>query len=274
MFLRSAKEIAYYEYIANKASNNVINILKGLKPGITEMDASRNARYDAWPISMFPIVNFGDRDITLGLRSPGHRALEEGDIINVCSGLRGSLISKSGLAVSSEKNIPKKLEKVIEDFYKPFFRAIVAWYENVTEGAEGGAVFEKVMEHIGDFEKFGVTLNPGHNIGADEWTNSPFYKASKQKVRNGYYLQSDIIASVKDPVRQAILEDGIVIADEKLRNELKAEYPDVYERISKRRSFMKDVIGIRIADDVLPLSNCQAVLHPFMLDTGRFFSLE
>ena len=274
MVLRNPKEIAYYEYVANKASNCVINMLKGLKPGITELEASQNARFDAWPICMFPIINFGADRVQLGLSSPGHRELKEGDIITLCYGIRGSLVSKSGLAVSGVEKVPENLTDFVEDFYQPFFRALVTWYESIHVGADCGEVFDKVMAIIGDREKFGVVLNPGHNIGGDEWVNSPFFKGSKYMVRGGYYLQADIIASSPNPFRQAIAEDGIVVADESLRAELRLRYPDVFGRIQKRRDFMKTVMGINLSDDVLPLSNCQAVMHPYMLDTKRFFAIE
>ena len=274
MALRSPKEIAFYEYVANKASNSIINVLKGLEPGIKELDASRNAEYDASPISMFPIVNFGEEHVKLGIRSPNHQKLQEGDMLTVCYGLRGSLIARSGLAVKDGQNIPACLGNVMEDFYKPFFRAIVTWYESISVGSNCGEVYDKVMAIIGDFDKFGVSLNPGHNISGDEWTNSPFFKGSEYKVLNGYYLQCDIIASIPNPLRQAILEDSVVIADEILRAQLKKQYPEVYDRIQKRRTFIKEVLGINISDDVLPLSNSQAVLHPYLLDVDKFFVID
>ncbi len=273
MVIRNPKEIAYYEYVANKASNCIINTLNELKPGIKELDASRNAGYDAWPISVFPIINFGEEHVKLGLRSPNHRQLNEGDMITLCYGLRGALVARSGLAVSDGNNIPHHLRNAIDDFYKPFFMAMVTWYESIDVGSSCGEVYDKVMEIIGDKDKFGVGLNPGHNIGADEWTNSPFFKNSKYKVQNGYYLQADIIASSHNPFKQAILEDGIVVADESLRMKLKEQYPDVYDRIEKRRNLMKNILGINIGDNVLPLSNAQAVMHPYMLNTEKFFSI-
>ncbi len=272
--IETAKEIAHYEYVANKVSNCVINILKGLKPGISELDASRNAGYDASPISMFPIVNFGDKHVFWGLRSPDHNQLKEGDMITICYGLRGSLVARSGLAVKDKSVIPDYLGDIIEDFYVPYFMAIVTWYESMKVGANCSEVYSKVMNIIGDIEKFGVSLNPGHNISTDEWTNSPFFKDSPYKILDGYYLQCDIIASVQNPIRQAIVEDGVIIAGKNLRDELREQYPDVYKRIQKRREFMMDVLGICLSEDVLPLSNAQAICHPYMLDTNTIFTID
>ena len=270
----SPKEIAYYEYASNKASNCMINILKGLKPGISELEASINARYDAMPTNVFPLVNFGEEHVKLGLRSPDYRKLEKGDIITIDYGVRGSLICRSGLAVYDKSGIPANLKDSVNEFFKPYFRAMVMWYESLKIGSDCGETYKKVMKIVGNFKKFGVYLNPGHNISMDEWTNSPFYKGSKHKLVSGYYLQADVIASIDNPLRQAIMEDGVILADKNLRMKLKDEFPDVYTRIEKRRSFMKEVIGINLDESVLPLSNCQAVFHPYMLDTEKIFAIR
>ena len=274
MTLKTPKEIAYFEYVADKASHRMINILKGLKPGLTELEASRNAQFDAWPISMFPIVNFGGEHVRLGLRSPNAHRLDEGDIITVCYGVRGGLCARSGIAVTGGQALPSNLKSSIEDFYKPFFRAIVEWYESLKIGANCGEIYDRIMSIIGDTDRFGVSLNLGHNISTDEWSNSPFFRGSKINLQNGYYLQSDIIALNNNPFKQAILEDGLILADEELQNGLKLQYPDVYGRIERRRKLVKEVIGINLSADVLPLSNCQAVFHPYLLDLGSIFTID
>ncbi|HOJ11425.1 MAG TPA: hypothetical protein PK733_12660, partial [Clostridiales bacterium] len=272
--VKGAKEIAYYEYVTNKVSNCVINMLEGLEPGISELEASRKAGYDASPINMFPLVNFGEKHAFLCLRSPNHNKLKEGNLVTICYGIRGGLVARSGLAVKDKSGISNSLGNIIEEFYMPYFRAVITWYESVKIGKNCGEVYNKVMDILGGEKDFGVSLNPGHNISSDEWTNSPFYKDSPHKILNGYYLQCDIIASLQNPVRLAMLEDGVIFADEKLREELKSQYPDVYNRIQKRREFMIEVIGINLSDDVLPLSNAQAICHPFLLDTNKIFTID
>lgn len=44
------------------------------------------------------------------------------------------------------------------------------------------------------------------------------------------------IALMSIPLKQAILEDCVILADEALRMRLKDKYPAVYERIQKRRA--------------------------------------
>ncbi|KIL37675.1 hypothetical protein SD71_03535 [Cohnella kolymensis] len=274
MVIRSAKEIAFYEYVSNKTSNAVINILKELTPGINELEASRNACYDASPISMFPIVNFGEEHVKLGLRSPDHRTLQDGDMITVCYGLRGSLVARSGFAATGPSALPDEYGDVVEHFYKPYYQALVAWYETLRVGNLYGDSHEKVYSIIGDKDRFGLFLNVGHLISSDEWPNSPVYAGSEIPMLSGHYLQCDIIACSDYPFKQAILEDGLILADDSLRTALQREYPDVFARIQKRRRFMIDTLGINVHEDVLPLSNGQAVMHPYMLDLNTLFSIK
>ena len=259
MILRMAKEIAYFEAVSHRASNGMIRLLQGLKPGMGELEASRLVGYDAYPISMFPIVNFGEEHVRLGLRSPNNRKLETGEMITVCYGLRGSLIARSGLTTINDQ--------LIDNFYKPYFRGIAAWYESLEIEKKYGETYEKVMELLDD--RFGIYLNPGHLISLDEWPNSPVYRDSNLPMVSGHYLQCDIIASSGNPFCQAILEDGVILADKPLRNKLRTEFPETYTRIQRRRKMMIETLGIRISEDVLPLSNCQALLHPDLLDHNQ-----
>ena len=61
------------------------------------------------------------------------------------------------------------------------------------------------------------------------------------------------------------IEDGIALADEALREEIAARYPEAWSRIEARRAFMADVLGIRLKPEVLPFSNIPAFLPPFWL---------
>ena len=156
----------------------------------------------------------------------------------------------------------------MDSFYKKYFEALAAWYETLRVGATGGELHDAVMSLIGG-EEYGVTLNVGHNTGTEEWSNAISYKNSEIPVVDGAFMQADIIAHGENPVRTAICEDAVVVAGKDLRRELEAEYPEVYERIRIRRQAMRDVLGIRLHEDVLPMSNLNGAYFPFLLDTGK-----
>jgi hypothetical protein len=70
------------------------------------------------------------------------------------------------------------------------------------------------------------------------------------------------------------MEDGLVIAGSELRAELQASAPECYARCQKRRTFMRDVLGIELPQEVLPLSNTCAIVPPFFLEPNTVLALR
>lgn len=69
------------------------------------------------------------------------------------------------------------------------------------------------------------------------------------------------------------IEDGVALADAPLRAALASRYPEMWDRIQRRRAFMAGQLGIELHEDVLPFSNIPAWLPPFILDTSRAMTL-
>lgn len=270
MTIRTAKEVAWAEYVACKATRVVQRMLKNMKPGITELALSETGGLDFSPLSVFPMANFGKEHGAIGLRSPTESPLQVGDPSGFCYAIRGSLIARFGIAAYGEDTLLPEYKGVVDGFYKTFWRAVAAWYKSLSIGVSSGKVYASVMDIIGGPE-FGVTLNPGHYIGGDEWVNSPFSQGSEILLENSAHLQSDIIAGSGEPAMTGICEDSLILADEALRRQISLEYPDVWERITNRQKRMREILGIEISDDVLPLANLNGVYHPYMLDTGVVF---
>ena len=65
-----------------------------------------------------------------------------------------------------------------------------------------------------------------------------------------------------------------MLADETLRAELASRYPACWKRIEMRRNFMREVVGIRLHEDVLPLSNTPGWLAPYVLEPARAFVIS
>jgi hypothetical protein len=78
-------------------------------------------------------------------------------------------------------------------------------------------------------------------------------------------LQCDIIPATGTDYFTSNIEDGIALADEKLRADLAAKFPEMWQRVSRRRTFMKDVLGISLKPEVLPFSNLAGWLPPYWL---------
>jgi hypothetical protein len=69
------------------------------------------------------------------------------------------------------------------------------------------------------------------------------------------------------------VEDGVALADAALRADFAARFPGAWRRIERRRAFMREALGIRLADEVLPLSNTPSYLAPFLLAPDRVLTM-
>jgi len=264
----SAKEAVNFELQGTRVSRSVYNVIKNLREGMTEIDASGYLQLDGEPTCTHPNVNFGDFNASLGLRSPTYDTkLRIGDPCGVGFGYRGTQVHKSGFYIRSIGDLPKEKQHYMDSFLKPYFSSIVKWYEMMHIGTSCGDIYDEIDSMIG-LEKFGVFLNPGHLIHTEEWSNAPFLKGNETKIRSGMAIQCDYTVSFQNPFFTAHVEDGIIIADKQLRDEIKALSPSCYSRIEARRRFYKEVLNIELADEVLPTSDIGGVCFPYMADTS------
>jgi hypothetical protein len=84
-------------------------------------------------------------------------------------------------------------------------------------------------------------------------------------------LQIDIIPSVPGYTGVSA-EESIALADQALQEKIQAAYPDVWARIVTRQTYIRDVLKINLADEVIPLSNTVAYLRPFLLAKDKAFT--
>ena len=64
-------------------------------------------------------------------------------------------------------------------------------------------------------------------------------------------------------------EDGVAIADENLREELRNTYPETWKRIQNRKNYMKKILGINLKEETLPLSDICGYVRPMLLKKGQ-----
>lgn len=276
----SAKEIINFEANGTKASRSVYNVIKNLREGISEIEASAYLCIDGEPLSMHPNVNFGDVNTSYGVRGPTyHQKLKLGDTICVGMAYRGSLVHRAGVYINSPDDLTEAQREIREYFFHTYFKSIAAYYENFKIGNTCGQIYDAVDKTLGGgrpggIKKFGIGLCPGHLIHTEEWTSSPFSKGNKTPIRSGMNVQCDYTVMHHDPYLTAHIEDGFAVADEELRNEVKKLSPSCYARIEARQKFMREVLGINLPDEVLPLSDLSGVFFPYMANTGIVLSLE
>ena len=264
-------QIAAFEHAAGETSGGVRNLLFKLRPGMREREAVQLLEWSGAPLSCHLMLTAGPR-ARYGLLSPGDRVIERGDPLTVAFGIWGALNCRAGFVIEDASELPDGIRDYAARLVGPYFEAVAEWYGALRVGQTGGALQAIIDRRLGD-PFFGIFLNPGHQLHLDEWINSPVGPGSTTELRSGMVMQVDIIPATGGPYFTTNIEDGIALADDTLRAELAAAFPDLWARVQARRSFMREALGIELHPDVLPLSNIPAYLPPFLLDPRRVMSL-
>jgi hypothetical protein len=261
------EQIAVYEYAAVLTSRAILNVLRSLKPGIREFEAARAMQTDGQPLSCHPMLVFGN-EIHNGMASPGNKRLAEGHRVTTALGVWGSLTCRAGLAIRDERGFAGKAGQAHRKVIGNYLQVTRAWYEAIGVEATGGAVWQAV-ERARNKALYTLCVNPGHYLHLDEWVSSPFYKGAKARLPSSAALQADIIPIGRNESVVVNMEDGVVLADAKLRRELRRKNPELLARCAARRTFMNETLGYNVGEDVLPLGNMPGAYFPFLLDTRR-----
>ncbi len=214
---------------------------------------------------------FSSGETLVGLNSPTGRRLEKGDPMTTAVGYWGGLSSRLGWLAEDAGDLPDTARDYVEKMAGPYFLCAAEWYETIGIGVPGGALDAVARKHLGT-PFFRLALNPGHLIHIDEWMNTPVYPGSTEAFVSGQCVQVDIIPAAGPPYHGANIEDGIALLDERGRDQMRDEFPDVWGRITARRAFMADVLGIRLKPEVMPLSNLAGAMPPYWLSPATIVS--
>ncbi len=269
--INEPEQIAAFEHASGETSSGVRRLLEGLRPGMREREAVRLLEWSGAPLSCHLMLTAGPR-ARFGLLSPGDRMIERGDPLTVAFGIWGALNCRAGFVVEDASQLPVEIGDYVERLVGPYFEAVAEWYRALRIGVSGGELQEIIDRRLGD-PFFGIFLNPGHQLHLDEWVNSPIAPGSRVELRSGMVLQVDIIPATGGPYFTTNVEDGIALADRTLRDALAGTFPELWDRVEQRRAFMRDLLGIDLHPDVLPLSNLPAVLPPFLLRPDRVMTV-
>jgi Xaa-Pro aminopeptidase len=256
-------QLACFEFAATHGSQAMRRMLHGVRPGMTELEAFSLYRPTGLPYSYHPVMLSGER-AALGLASASGRVMRAGDPVSASLGYWGSNIARGGFLAESADDLPGAARDYVERLVAPYFACAAEWYETIGIGVTGGQLYDLVKRRLGD-PFFGVHLNPGHFIHLDEWPSSPVYPGSDVTLTSGMALQLDIIPATGTAYHTTNIEDGVALADEAARDDLAARYPALWRRVTTRRQFMAEVLGIRLRPDVLPLSDLAGYLPPYWL---------
>jgi len=256
-------QLACFEFAATHGSESMRRMLHQVRPGMTELEAFSLYRPIGLPYSYHPVMLSGER-AALGLASASGRVIKAGDPMSASLGYWGSNIARGGFLAESADDLPAGAKDYVERLVAPYFACAAEWYETIGIGVTGGQLYDLVSGRLGD-PFFGVHINPGHFIHLDEWPSSPVYPGSDVALASGMALQLDIIPATGTAYHTSNIEDGVMLADEAARDDLAARYPGLWQRVTTRREFMAEVLGIRLRPEVLPMSDLAGYLPPFWL---------
>jgi Xaa-Pro aminopeptidase len=266
-----AAEIARLEFANHMAAAALRRMVFAFREGMTDFDAYRQAQVGGLPMGCHSTFATGAR-ADQGLSGPTGQVLARGQPIgfNICHW--GSNICRTGWLARTADDLPEPARDYLDAFAFPYMAAMSDWCGLMRPGVPGGQVWARMRECL-PLDRFNVTLNPGHLIGLDEWMSSPIAEGSDIPLASGMAMQCDVIPS--HPVYASTrMEDGYAIADDALRAELAAGFPDVAARCAARAAFMRDVIGLDVPDTLLPLADTCGIVAPFLLDAGQVITLR
>jgi Xaa-Pro aminopeptidase len=264
-------EIASFEYANGQAAEAVKHMIFALREGVTDHAVVQAGGLNGDPLSCHVTFTTGP-NTKYGLCGPSGELIRRGQPLAFNIAYWGSNICRAGWVAETAADLPTAAADYIPSFAGPYFEAMGEWFGSMKLGTPGHAVHDLIQDRL-PFDKFGIYLNPGHLIHLDEWMSSPFHAGSQIPVASGMAIQVDVIPQ-SATYFSTRMEDGIAIADGELRAKLKESAPDCYDRCRKRRSFMSDVLGIELPEEVLPLSNTCAIVPPFFLKPNTILALE
>ncbi|MBX7126260.1 MAG: aminopeptidase P family protein [Cyclobacteriaceae bacterium] len=257
------EELVRFEWASCRTSESVRTLVANIAPGVREYELSRYFQPDGLPLSCHPMVSSGAK-ASMGLSSPSANKVQSGDSFTCAMGVWGALTARAGVVAKGPEQLEPGRSEFYERYWRSYFRTVVTWYKSIALGATAGEITRKV-DDVRDRTCFEFAVNTGHTLHLDEWVHSPFSKDSDLRLYSGMALQMDIIPVAKEYDVCANTEDGIVLADEQLRNAWREQFPASWGRIQERRKFMQEKIGITLNEEVLPLSNMPACFSPYLL---------
>ncbi len=266
--INNANEIAHYEYGASLASDCMLDAMNMLDEGVSELELGDKLVRYGQHTSIVTIAAGGPRYIR-GNMFPTDNRIKKGDTVSLTVGYRGGSSSRAGYAVGKEDELPEDVRDYISVIAAPYFAAYAKWLESISIGMKGKELFS-VIDEVLPRSVFGWHLCPGHLTAEEEWLSSPVYENSAEEIKSGMIFQIDIIPSVQG-YGGVSAESTVALAGGDLKKDIKEQYPEMWDRMMTRRKYLRNVLGIAVSEDILPMCSTVGYLRPFLLDKRRAF---
>lgn len=269
--INNSNEIAHYEFGSSLASAQMLKTLELVDMDVTEMELGNSLNAYGQRNSVVTIAAAGQRFEQANLY-PTDKLVSLGDTLSLTVGYKGGLQSRSAFIARNKSDLPENQQDYLTRIVFPYFKAVASWLETVHIGMKGKEVYD-LIEKVLPKEKYGWHLNPGHYVADEEWMASPIYPNSEVVLKSGMMLQVDIIPSIKGMAGTSA-EGSVVLANEKLQQNIRKSYPELWTRIENRRSYVTQVLGIELNKDILLMGNATPYLRPYLLDEKNAVNIK
>ncbi len=265
----NANEVAHYEYGATLSGVGVFRSLMSLAIGKTERDVAQYLAQEGQPNTVTTICATGSRFEHAELY-PRDKEIQLGDRFSMTVGYRGGLSSRAGYVAVNEGQLPQEEQDYVARVAGPYFHAVATWLRHLTIGTTGDQLYQTI-ENVLPQADYGWSLNPGHLTAEEEWLSSPIYPKSTHQIQSGQLYQIDIIPKVAG-YAGAGCEDPVLVADKLLQQEIQEQYPEVWQRLVRRKAYMQDVLGFVLPDEVFPMNDIVGYYTPYLLNHTYAFT--
>ena len=262
----NANELAHYEWGAALASDCILDAMDRIAPGVPELELGDALVRRGQHTSIVTIAASGPRYLKGNMFPTGH-CVRVGEPVSLTVGYRGGSSSRCAVAAADASQLPDGQNDYLERVAAPYFAAYAAWLEQIRIGMTGGEIF-RLIDEILPRQHYGWKLCPGHLTAEEEWMASPIYEGSEEVLRSGMLFQVDIIPSVPG-YPGSCAESTVALAGPELRRELQASYPALWNRIQKRRRYLRNALHIHLSDEVLPMCSTVGYLRPYLLSKSK-----
>lgn len=269
--VNNANEVAHYEYGAVLASNSILEAMDLIDIDVSELELGDVLQRHGQHTTITTIASSGERFVK-GNMFPADRKVKSGDPVSLTVGYMGGSSSRAAYAVKEASELPDGAQNYLDELAKPYFNAYVTWMEKIYVGMKGYEMYQTIEDVLPKAD-YHWSLCPGHLIAEEEWLCSPIYENSQEILRSGMMFQIDMIPS-RPNMAGVSAESTVLLADEKLKNEIQIQYPDLWERMQKRIAYLKNELHIDLSDDLLPMCSTVAYLHPYLLNKDHAFVVE
>ncbi|MFP3915447.1 MAG: enolase C-terminal domain-like protein [Actinomycetota bacterium] len=223
----------------------------------------------------WPIVHLGVDRQRAGMDPPGPATAESGDsaMMYYPPAVEGycANVGRVQVLAAGPGDLPAERRDIVERLFAPIYRGYAGFLRRLGEGVTGDELWQAAT---GPIHQAGQSpaYDPCSHIGLGEWENVFVFSGSQMRAGSGMVVQADFTVVADDPaLGVGQIEDGFAVADADLREEIASRYPEMWERVRRRRESLA-ARHVSLHESVLPLGDMVGQWRPYALDPDEYLT--